>query len=142
MKQEKLLKMKQDRRSLILARGEISDHAHILISYDEVKKKKNGFTIESSPDYDIYVPLLESFLDESKDVSFEDRVKLYEEFQLKVEDLNVTKLRHLKESSFVERGEEIWTKEHLDIPLKEGEYEYIAQEEYDPYEQKIMQTKD
>jgi hypothetical protein len=38
---------------------------------------------------------------------------------------------------------EVWTKEHKDIPLKEGEsYEYIQQVEYDPYSKLIQTVKD
>jgi hypothetical protein len=52
-------------------------------------------------------------------------------------------IKHLLEQPFVEEGLEIWTKEHKDIPLKEGEsYEYIQQVEYDPYSQLIQTVKD
>jgi hypothetical protein len=52
-------------------------------------------------------------------------------------------IKHLLEQPFVEEGLEIWTKEHKDIPLKEGEsYEYIQQVEYDPYSKLIQTVKD
>lgn len=53
------------------------------------------------------------------------------------EDSNAV-LQHLLEAAFIETGEEIWTQEHLPIPLKPGKYEYIPQVEFDPYGKEIM----
>lgn len=52
-------------------------------------------------------------------------------------------IKHLLETQFVEQGVEVWTKEHKDIPLIEGQsYEYIQQVEYDPYSQLIQKVQD
>ena len=52
-------------------------------------------------------------------------------------------VKHLLEKPFVEENKEVWTKEHKDIPLKEGEfYEYIQQVEYNPYEEVIKKVVD
>ena len=42
-------------------------------------------------------------------------------------------LRHILETEWIEKEEQIWTNEHLDIPLKKGKYIFIQQNEYDPY---------
>ena len=52
-------------------------------------------------------------------------------------------IKHLLEQPFVEEGIEVWTKEHKDIDLIEGEsYEYIQQIEYDPYSKLIQNVID
>ena len=52
-------------------------------------------------------------------------------------------IKHLIESVFVETGVEQWTKEHTDIPLKEGEsYKYVQQVQYNPYEKLIQKVQD
>lgn len=52
-------------------------------------------------------------------------------------------IKHLLEQPFVEKGVEVWTKEHTDIPLKEGDsYKYVQQVEYNPYENVIQNVRD
>jgi hypothetical protein len=51
-------------------------------------------------------------------------------------------LKHLLEKEFVETGKEVWTKEHKDIPLAPGKYEYIQQVEFDPYADLIRSVQD
>jgi hypothetical protein len=52
-------------------------------------------------------------------------------------------IKHLLEKEFIQEGVEIWTKEHLDIPIQEGEsLEFVQQIEYDPYSKLIQQVKD
>jgi len=52
-------------------------------------------------------------------------------------------IKHLLEQPFINEGTEVWTKEHKDIDLIEGEsYEYIQQIEYDPYSKLIQNVKD
>ena len=52
-------------------------------------------------------------------------------------------IKHLLEKPFIEEGLEVWTKEHKDIPLKQGEsYEYVQQVEFDPYSQLIQKVQD
>jgi len=87
----------------IIARGEVSDHAHIAIGEVDIYEK----------DDEIYL-----------DVHGKATIK------------------HLIESSFVEQGTEVWTKEHKDIPLEKGVYKYIPQIEYDPYEKEIKKVLD
>lgn len=50
-------------------------------------------------------------------------------------------IRHLLESAWLE-GQEVWTKEHKDIPLEKGKYKYIPQIEFDPATEKIRNAKD
>lgn len=42
-------------------------------------------------------------------------------------------LKHILEQPWIENGDEIWTEEHKDIPLKKGIYELIQQTEFDPF---------
>jgi len=50
-------------------------------------------------------------------------------------------LKHLLETEWME-GREAWTGEHTDIPLEKGQYEFIQQVEYDPYNEIIKVIKD
>lgn len=50
-------------------------------------------------------------------------------------------LKHVLETDWLE-GNEVWTKEHKDIPLEKGEYEFVQQMEFDPYEDIIKSVKD
>lgn len=56
------------------------------------------------------------------------------------EDSNAC-LKHLLESDWME-GKETWTKEHKDIPLEKGVYEFVQQVEYHPYEDVIKAVRD
>lgn len=51
-------------------------------------------------------------------------------------------IKHLLEESFSKEKREVWTEEHTDIPIEKGTYKYIAQVEYDPYDEVIRQVKD
>ena len=52
-------------------------------------------------------------------------------------------IKHLLERPFVEEGLEVWTQEHKDINIPEGEsFEYIQQVEFDPYEKEIQKVQD
>lgn len=51
-------------------------------------------------------------------------------------------LRHLLEQAWVEEGVEKWTEEHNDILLEKGEYKYVPQLEYHPYQEKIISVRD
>ena len=51
-------------------------------------------------------------------------------------------IRHLVESAWTETGVETWTKEHKDIPLEKGEYQFVQQSEYDPFAKMIQSVKD
>lgn len=111
---------KEERKNRIIARGEHSNHSHV-ITGDAIVRNENG---------EILV-----------EVGQEGAV-----------------LKHLLESAWME-GQEVWTKEHTDIDLSElpnqvrhgdvmldkvGDrtYKYIAQVEYDPYDDVIKQVQD
>ncbi len=51
-------------------------------------------------------------------------------------------LKHILETPFVEDGTLIWTKEHKDIPLKKGKYEFIQQIEYNPITNGMRKIQD
>ena len=86
----------------IVARGEISNHAHVVTGDADVFKLDN----------ELYI-------------------KVYTKAFIK----------HLLETDFVQ-GNEVWTKEHTDIPLEKGIYKYVGQVEYNPYENLIRSVKD
>ena len=50
-------------------------------------------------------------------------------------------LRHLLESEWL-KGNEVKTDEHEDIALDEGEYTYVPQEEFDPFEKIVRRVMD
>jgi hypothetical protein len=52
-------------------------------------------------------------------------------------------IKHLLEKPFVEEGLEVWTEEHTDIQIPEGEtFEIIQQQEFNPYEKAIQKVQD
>jgi hypothetical protein len=51
-------------------------------------------------------------------------------------------IKHLLEDAFVKEGREVWTGEHADIKLAPGQYKYVAQIEYDPYNEVIKKVQD
>ena len=112
---------KTERLSRILARGEGSNHSHVIVGDAEVKRNNDG----------------EILIEVGKEGAV---------------------LRHILETSWM-NGQEVHTGEHGDIELKElpaqvrqgdvflekvGErtYKYIAQQEYDPYNDLIQQVRD
>lgn len=112
---------KTERQSRIIAKGEFSDHSHVIIGDAQVTRNKNG----------------EILIEVGKEGAV---------------------LRHILESVWM-GGQEVHTGEHTDISLEElpsqvrqgdvmlekiGErtYKYIAQQEYDPYNDLIQTVKD
>jgi co-chaperonin GroES (HSP10) len=52
-------------------------------------------------------------------------------------------IKHLIEANFINEDAEVWTKEHADIEIKEGEkYLFVQQQEYNPYKKAIDKVKD
>jgi hypothetical protein len=51
------------------------------------------------------------------------------------------KLSHVLETEFL-KGNEVWTKEHTDLEFEPGQYKFIGQTEYHPYEDEIRRVKD
>lgn len=92
-----------NRKNQIIARGEHSNHCHVLVG-GEVERNAKG------------------------------------EIILKVGEEGAT-LRHLLETEWL-KGQEVWTKEHHDIPLEKGTYKYVPQIEFDPFEKHIRQVLD
>jgi hypothetical protein len=95
---------KEERKLRVIARGEHSNHCHVITGDVEVKEV-DGKTIVTV-----------------------------------TEDSNAC-LKHLLESEWLE-GREVWTKEHKDIPLEKGTYEFVQQSEYDPYADVIRVIRD
>ena len=50
-------------------------------------------------------------------------------------------LKHILESNWI-KGEEVWTKEHKDIPVEKGIYKYVPQVEFDPFEKIVREVLD
>ena len=97
--------MQEDRKQRIIARGELSDHAHVVTGDAVVERDDNGNIVIS--------------------VGSEGAV-----------------IKHLLESAWLE-GNEVWTKEHEDIIMKPNKkYNYVPQEEYDPFAKIIREVLD
>lgn len=96
---------RKERILRIVARGEISNHSHVVIGNDVTIEKKEETVV------------------------------------INVGETGAV-LRHILESNWVEKEEEIWTEEHEDIVLERGKYEYVQQKEYNPYEDKLLEVKD
>ena len=93
----------KERKNRIIARGELSNHAHIITGECEIIEKNESVIIKAGKNCAI---------------------------------------KHLLESEFL-KGKEIWTGEHEDIELIEGEsYEYVQQIQYNPYKEGIERVID
>ena len=62
--------------------------------------------------------------------------------KITVEVYGKASIKHILESNWVNEGVETWTKEHTDIELSPGKYEYVPQIEYDPYEDEVRKVRD
>ncbi len=93
----------QERKNRIIARGEHSNHCHVIVGNAIIERKDDKVIIN-------------------------------------VEDGGAI-MKHLLESDWVQ-GNEVWTKEHNDIELEKGTYEFIQQTEYDSFEKVIRQVMD
>ena len=93
----------KERKNRIIARGEISDHCHVIVGNATIERTEDKVTVN-------------------------------------VEDGGAY-MKHLLESKWLE-GVEQWTQEHADIYLEPGEYEYIQQVEFDPFEKIIRRVVD
>ena len=93
----------QERKNRIIARGEDSNHSHIVTGEATVTRNGKG----------------EILIDVTGEAS----------------------LKHLMEDAWLS-GQEVWTQEHTDIPLEKGTYQFIQQQEYDPYADTIRAVQD
>lgn len=93
----------KERKNRIIARGEHSNHCHVVTGNATIEKVKDKVIIN-------------------------------------VEDGGAV-MKHLLESDWM-HGNEVWTKEHNDIELEKGTYEFIQQTEYDPFEKIIRAVID
>lgn len=95
---------KKERQNRIIARGEVSNHSHIITGNAIIERNDNGEILLTAHD-------------------------------------DTAILKHLLETNWME-GEEVWTKEHKDIPLKKGTYKFIQQQEFDPFAKIIRKVVD
>lgn len=95
---------KQERAQRVIARGEHSNHSHV-VTGNCIVEVKNGKTI------------------------------------ITVNENSNACLKHILETDWM-AGKEVWTKEHKDIPLEKGVYEFVQQVEYHPYEDVIRAVRD
>lgn len=91
----------EERKKRIIARGEFSNHCHVVTG----------------------------------DVEFDSQGRI-----LVGENSNAV-LKHILEKEWME-GKEVWTKEHTDIKLEPGVYEYVPQQVFDPLTKRIEAAKD
>lgn len=96
---------KQERQKRVIARGEHSNHSHVVVGDCEITRN-------------------------AKD-----------EIIINVGDEGAV-LKHILELEYIEMGKEIWTEEHLDIPLTKGTYKYEPQLVYDPLLKRIESARD
>jgi hypothetical protein len=96
---------REDRAKRVIARGEHSNHSHVICGDDVMVREEKG---------EVFVT-----------IGSEGAV-----------------LRHILEKEYLETGTEIWTREHKDIQLPEGEYKYVAQVEFNPLDETIRRVQD
>lgn len=147
---ENLKDVSAKRAARIIARGEHSNHSHVL--FGDVAFLEKCFQAERSPDYDKAVKLKAKADAKVKKIkasmfpaapTYEEQIELYldlptkekfeltqaikaackptlEEYNAAVEKLDVATIRHIMETSYMATGASVWTEEHIHLPLKEG----------------------
>ena len=138
MNKENLANMKKR----IIARGEFSNHSHVLFGNVEFLEK--CFKITESKDYDKALALYNEYNDKLpsvKDNPVEKKV-LQETYNKTIESLDVATIRHIYESNYLSTGEATWTGEHVHSPMKNGTYEYDPQVEFNPLNEEIERVRD
>ncbi len=95
---------KQELSQRIIARGEHSNHSHVITGDAVIERNSKGEILIA--------------------VGNEGAI-----------------IKHLLETEWM-NGKEIWTEEHVDIPLKKGKYKYIQQIVFDPLTKRIENAKD
>lgn len=94
----------EQRKSRIIARGEVSGHSHVITGVCDVRNEDGQIMIDVFSDGEAII-------------------------------------KHLIEEEWM-KGKEIWTKEHVDIPLKKGTYKFVQQQEFSPLNEIIQSVKD
>lgn len=51
-------------------------------------------------------------------------------------------IRHVLQSAWVEKEEQVWTKEHKDITVEEGTYDMVPQINFDPLTKRVERARD
>jgi hypothetical protein len=151
---------KQERLKRVLARGEHSNHSHVL--FGDIKFLEDSFNVESSPNYDAALTRYKRFQSDELELKIrfgfnpeepelfdnenpEFRAALLpvqDEYNRDIEALGVATVRHILESNWLGNDSSVWTKEHVHVPLHEGVYQYIPQIETNPLNGLIRQVED
>lgn len=156
----KNVETKDTRTARVIARGEHSNHSHVVVGNGcTVLKKGDDFevTVTGSQDYDKYLSmyntlnkkhekLVEKYAVDieagNKEVYKAEKTALYNDFQRKVAKLDVVLLKHILETNYVETGVEVWTGEHFDAPVKNGVTNFVGQTEFNPLNKLIEKVRD
>lgn len=141
---------KEEKLKRILARGEHSNHSHVL--FGSVDFLENCFRVES-PDYQAAearykkyendLQVLRNQYSDKKDEGFQKkRIELQDRYNQDIERFNTASIRHILESNFLDTGVSVWTKEHVHVPIKTGTYKFNPQIEYNPLNDAIEAVRD
>lgn len=133
---------KKERQKRILALGESHNHAHVIAG--EVDFDPSGRVIvseDASLDYAKCVADLNSTVDAIR-ANPESASDVYAAFKIRASSYRAVRLAHVKEKSWVEEEQEIWTGEHTDIVLTPGTYEPVLQEVFDPLSKRIERVRE
>lgn len=151
---------KEQRIKRVIARGEHSNHSHVL--FGDVQFLEDCFKVESSKDYDkaesryrkYSADLMELMIKYGFDIEspeifdktqqgFQNEKKILQGiYNQDIESMDTASIRHILETSWVNNSISTWTEEHIHAPLKEGTYKYISQVETNPLNGLIRETRD
>ena len=142
---------KEEKLKRILARGEHSNHSHVL--FGNIEFLENCMKLESpdfekgKEEYHTYHNLLDALKKEYSDYKTNadfkaKKIVLQTDYNNKIEGLDVVSIRHIYESNFMDTGSSVWTQEHVHIPFKSGDIAYRPQVGLHPYSQEIERVRD
>lgn len=130
---------KEQRQKMVIARGEFSNHSHVL--FGDIEFLKNCFKVESK-EYNKALSVYDKYKENIKNKTQEEKEVIQDSYNKEIELLNVSTIRHILETDWVNNSNSVWTKEHIHIPIKTGTYHYIAQTEYNPLNDEIQRVAD
>lgn len=135
---------KQERINRVIARGEGSNHSHVIVGDAQVTRNSNGeILIEAGKEEFALKHILESNWLNGQEVFTKEHGSIFIDFKKNKSRKEIIKngeITGMEEVDFIVN--EIRQGDVYLEKISERTYKYIAQQEYDPYNDLIQQVRD